>query len=218
MRLDDLDKPVLVSQLGLNPAVKLSRNCTINPIETQKASRRSVPLPSTLSGRCAKVAELLGFCPYIGFLLRCYSDPRDHFFAGARTGGGGPRPSMSALWRRGSAQQRASIHHHIPSRYQRSRPVNLDDHAAKADMDAHSAMHAVRQDGRCIGDMPPMRLDRAPGLAPQGRKCPLSIQPRGQNFIREVLMQVYGDLWQDCLLWLETTEIRAAEIAAQISS
>ena len=65
---------------------------------------------------------------------------------------------------------------------------------------------------------PDAYLDRAPGLAPQGRERPLSIRPRGQNLIREVLMQAYGDLWQDCLLWLETTEIRAAEIAAQIGS
>jgi len=107
---------------------------------------------------------------------------------------------MSAPLRCGAAQRGASIHHHIPSRYQRSRAVDLDDHAAKADMDAHGAMKPIREDGGRIGDMSPMRFDCATGLSPQGRKRPRSIWPSGQNLIREVLMQAYGDLRQDCLL------------------
>ncbi len=67
-------------------------------------------------------------------------------------------------------------------------------------MDAHGAMQAVGEDGGRIGDMPSMRFYGVPSLTPQGRKRPRSIWPSGQNMIREVLMQAYGDLWQDCLL------------------
>ena len=106
------------------------------------------------------------------------------------------RPTSASL-RRGAAHRGLAIHHHIPSWYQCSRAVDLDDHAAKADMDAHGAMKPIREDGGRIGDMPPMRLDCATGLTPQGRKRPRSIWPCGQNLIREVLMQAYSDLRQD---------------------
>jgi hypothetical protein len=53
---------------------------------------------------------------------------------------------------------------------------------------------------------------------PQGRKRPRSIWPGGQNLIREVLMQSYGDLRQDCILWLKANEIHAAEIARVFGS
>lgn len=59
--------------------------------------------------------------------------------------------------------------------------VDHDDHAAQADMDAHGAMQAVRQVGGRIGDMPPMRLDCATGLTPQGGKRPRSIRPGGRD-------------------------------------
>jgi hypothetical protein len=85
-------------------------------------------------------------------------------------GGECPRPSMSAPTRRGAARRGVSIRHHAPSRYQSSGAVNLDDHAAKADMDAHGAMQAVGEDGGRIGDMPPMRFYGISGLTPQGRK------------------------------------------------
>ena len=114
---------------------------------------------------------------------------------------------MSALFRRRAAQSGLSIHHHVPSRYQSSGAINLDDQAAKADVDAHGAMQPVGEDGGRIGDMPPMRFYGVPGLTPQGREQPRSIRPGGQNLIREVLMQVYGDLWQDCLLQLKANEI-----------
>lgn len=136
----------------------------------------------------------------------------------AGLGGENPRPSVSAPLRRGAAHRGLAIHHHIPSRNQRSRTVDLDDHAAKADMDAHGAMKPIREDGGRICDMPPVRLDCATGLTPQGRKRTLSIWPGGQNVIREVLMQAYGDLRQDCLLWLKANEIHAAEIAARFGS
>jgi hypothetical protein len=107
---------------------------------------------------------------------------------------------MSAPLRRGAAQRGASIRHHAASRYQSSGAVNFDDHAANADMDAHCAMHPVGEDGGRIGDMPPMRFYGVSGLTPKGGKRPRSIRPCGQNLIREVLMQAYGDFWQDCLL------------------
>ena len=129
-----------------------------------------------------------------------YSNCEPMSFRVPNMGGECPRPSMSAPLRRGAAQRGLAIHHHIPSRYQRSRTVDLDDHAAKAKMDAHGAMQPVGEDGGRIGDMPPMRFDRATGLTPQGRKRPRSIWPGVQNLIREILMQAYGDLWQYCLL------------------
>ena len=110
---------------------------------------------------------------------------------------------------------RLRLWHHAPPGDKGSRAVDDDDHAAIADVHAHGAMQTVGQDGRGIGNMPPMRLDCATGLPPQGRKRPRSIRPGGQNVIREVLMQAYGDFRQDGLLWLKANEIHAAEIAAR---
>jgi hypothetical protein len=85
-------------------------------------------------------------------------------------------------------------------------------------MDAHGAMQSVGKDGGRIGDVPPVRFDCATGLTPQGRKRPRSIRPSGQKMIREVLMQAYRDLRQDCLLWLKANETRAAQIATRFGS
>jgi len=63
----------------------------------------------------------------------------------AGLGGENPRRPTSASLRRGAAHRGLAIHHHIPSWYQRSRTVDLNDHAAKADMDAHGAMKPIRR-------------------------------------------------------------------------
>ncbi len=205
--------------------------------------RSETPLPSRISnvrersashcadtGSLGAARSLYAHCPWVdlhgpGFMRQravmrgsrgrraSFGHERGRLLRWAGNGRAPARPPKSTPGWCGAARQRGSIHHHIASRYQRSGPVNFDDHAAKAKMDAHRAMNAIRQDGGSIGDMPPMRFDRAPGLPPQGRERSLPIRPCGQNEIREVLMQAYGDLWQDCLLWLKTTEIRASAIA-----
>ena len=109
-----------------------------------------------------------------------------------RVVGRGMSPPEFSAPPRPRAAVRLPVRHHIPSRNQGSGAIDLDGHAALADMDAHGAMQPVGKHGGRIGDMPPMRLDRAPRLAPKRRERPPAFRSRGQKLLREVGMQAYG--------------------------
>lgn len=96
----------------------------------------------------------------------------------AKYGRGRPRPLLSALLRRWAALplaagRRIALDHHVPARDQRSRAIDLYDHAAKAEVDAHGALRTVGKNGGGVGDAANVRLDDTTGLAPQGRLPPV---------------------------------------------
>lgn len=94
---------------------------------------------------------------------------------------GEPARSFSTP-RGGLAAFRFPVRHDVSPWNQGSGAIDLDDHAAQADMDAHGAMNAIGQDGRRIGNVPTMRLHRAaswrhrtesdrPPSGPAARSC-----------------------------------------------
>jgi hypothetical protein len=103
-----------------------------------------------------------------------------------------------------------ALRHHVAARDQRPGPIDLEDHAHEAEMDAHGAAGPVGQDGGRIGDMAPVRADRPLRLPPQARQRFPALRPCGQKTIREIGVVISG---MSCSSWARTNDRARAQPA-----